>query len=174
MKFETYIRNIRPKLDVDQPDEDLIWIGISHSMKNHARQKRIVYWKYALSAAAMIAIVFTLGYHLLPNNKQDLIFANIDPQLAKQEAEFVHLIRNYTQQIERENFNLELLSTTPADLENIDRLIEDYSAYLKQYGASPELIETLLKLYETKIMLLKRMLNEINKEKEYENTKIIL
>jgi len=173
MKFETYIRNIRPQLDVEQPDEDLIWIGISDSMKNHAKQKRIGYWKYALSAAAMIAIVFTLGYHLLPNNKQNLLFANIDPKLAKQEVELVHLIKSYTRQIERTNFNLYLLPTTPADLENIDRLIEDYAAYLKQYGPNTELIETLLNLYEIKIMLLKRMLNEINQEKENENTQFI-
>jgi len=69
---------------------------------------------------------------------------------------------------------LELLPTTPADLEETDRLIADYSADLKQYGANPELIETLLDLYEIKIMLLKRILNEIEKEKEYEKVQSIL
>ena len=174
MKFEEYIRNIRPKLDVEQPDEDLIWVGISHSMKIHAKQKRMRYWQYALSAAAMVAIVFTLGYHVAKKSEQDLIFVNLDPKLVKQEAELVHLIKSYTLQIERQNFNLEMLATTPADLEDIDRLIESYSAYLKQYGANPELIQTLLNLYETKIMLLKRMLNEIENEKEYENINTIL
>ncbi|MDR0794622.1 MAG: hypothetical protein LBE79_00980 [Tannerella sp.] len=174
MKFEEYIRNIRPKIDVEQPDEELIWIGISHSLAMHARQKRIRYWKYAFMVAAMIAIVFMAGYHTAKKSEPQLIFVNLDPKLAKQEAELVKLIGNYTRQIERENFNLETLSTTPADLEDIDRLIEAYSAYLKQYGANPELIETLLNLYETKIMLLNRMLNEIENEKEYENVKIIL
>jgi hypothetical protein len=175
MKLEEYIRNMRPKLDVDQPDEDHIWVGISHSLEIRVKQKRIYKWKYALLAAAMIGgIVFAAGYHITKKSEQHLIFVNLDPKLVKQEAEFVKLIENYTLQIERENFNLELLPTTPADLEDIDRLIADYSAYLKQYGANPALIETLLNLYETKIMLLKRMLNEINQEKEYENFKIIL
>ena len=174
MKIEEYIRKNRPMLDTDQPDEDHIWVGISQSLEIHAKRRQNHYWKYALLAAAMIVIAFAAGYHFTKKSEQHLIFVNIDPQLAKQEARLVHLIENYTRQIEQTNFNLELLPTTPSDLEDIDRLIEDYSAYLKQYGPNPELIETLLNLYETKIMLLKRMLNEINQEKENENNQFIL
>jgi hypothetical protein len=173
MKIETHIRNIRPELDVEQPDEDLIWMGISQSFKNHAKQKRIHYWRYALLAAAMIIFAFMAGYHVTKKSEQHLIFVNLDPKLAKQEAKLVHLIKNYTRQIERENFDLETLPTTPADLKDMDRLIEAYSADLRQYGANPELIRTLLDLYEKKIMLLNRMLNEIKKEKEYENNQFV-
>ena len=174
MKFESYIQKIRPMLDTDQPDEDHIWMGISHSMKHHAKRKRIHYWLYSLLAAAMIVIAFVMGYHLTKTSEQYLIFVNLDSKLAKQEAEFINLIENYTRQIDRENFNLELLPTTPSYLEDIDRLIEDYSADLKQFGAKPELLETLLDLYEKKIMLLKRILNEIEQKREYENKKIVL
>ena len=38
----------------------------------------------------------------------------------------------------------------------------------------PELIETLLDLYEKKTVLLKAMLNEIKKEKKYESNKFFL
>ena len=174
MKLESYIRNIRPELDADQPDEDNIWAGISHSLEINAKQKRSHHWIYALLVAAMIVIAFIAGYHVTKTGEQHLIFVNIDPKLAEQEAELVSLIGHYTWQIEQENYNLELLPTTPADLEETDRLIADYSADLKQYGANPELIETLLDLYEIKIMLLKRMLNEIEKEKEYEKVQSIL
>jgi len=169
MKFEEYIRKIRPLLDADQPDEDLIWIGISQSLENHAKQRRIYYWRYALLAAAMVVIAFAAGYHATKKSDPRLIFVNLDPALARQEAELVHLIGNYTQQIERENFDLETLATTPNDLKYTDKLIEAYSADLRQYGANPDLINTLLELYEQKILLLIRMLNEIEKVKEYEN-----
>ena len=174
MKIETHIRNIRPILDVEQPDEELIWMGITQSMKNHTKQKRIHYWKYAILAAAMIVIAFAAGYHASRKSEQHLIFAHLEPELVKQEAEFVNLINTYTRQIEVENFNLQTLSITPDDLKYIDKLIEAYSADLKQYGANPELITILLDLYEKKIMLLKNMLNEIKKEKEYENYKHFL
>ena len=171
MKFEEYIQNIRPLLDTEQPDENHIWAGISHSLKV---QKRIRYWKYALTAAAMLTIAFTAGYHFTKTSEQHLIFVNLDPKLAKQEAELVHRIENYTRQIEREKFNMDALPTTPAILNDIDRLIETYSADLRQYGANPELIRTLLDLYEKKMMLLNRMLNEIEKEKDHENNKFFL
>ena len=171
MNFEEYIREIRPTLDVEQPDEEHIWIGISNSLK---MQKRTRYWKYALMAAAMIVVALTVGYQYMRNSEQPLFFVNLDPEIAKQEVELVNLIKSYTRQVEHENFNLETLPTTPDELKYTDKLIEVYSADLKQYGANQELTETLLDLYEKKIMLLKRMLNEIEKEKEYENTKFLL
>ena len=174
MKFEAYIRSIRPKLDVEQPDEDLIWAGISQSMENHAKRRRIHYWKYALIAAAMLVVAFGAGFHVSKKSQPNLIFVNIDPKLARQEAELLNTIGYYTKQIELANIDLETLPTTPADLEEIDRLLEIYSADLKQYGAYPELIETLLDLYEKKIMLLKRMLNEIKIVNEYEISKIVM
>ena len=174
MKIEEYIRKNRPLLDVDPPNEETIWMGISHSLEKHEKQKRIYYWRYALLAAGMVVIAFVAGFYITKQHEPHLIFVNLDPELAKREAQLVHLIGNYTQQIKRENYNLETLPTTPTELKYTDRLIEAYSADLKQYGANPELIETLLDLYEKKIMLLKNMLNEIKQEKEYENTEFLL
>ena len=169
MNIEEYIRKNRSMMDADQPDEDLIWMGISQSLENSAMQRRNHYWKYALLAAAMIVIAFAAGLHVTKTSEQHLIFVNLDPALAKQEVELVHLIENYTWQIEQVNIDLETLQTTPTDLKYTDKLIEAYSADLRQYGATPELINTLLELYEQKILLLIRMLNEIEKVKEYEN-----
>ena len=174
MKFEEYVLKNRPMLDTDQPDEDMIWMGISQSLENHAKQKRIHYWRYALLAAAMVVLVFAAGLHVTKKSDQHLIFVNLDPALAKQEVELVNLIGNYTRQIECENFDLETLPTTPSELKYTDKLIEAYSADLIQYGVNPELINTLLDLYEKKIMLLKRMLNEIEIKKENENNKYFL
>ena len=174
MKIEEYVRKNRAMMDIDQPDEDLIWMGISQSLENSAKQKRIYYWRYALLAAAMVVIAFAVGLHVTKKSEQHLVFVNLDPALVKQEAELVHLIGNYTRKIEKENFDLETLATTPDDLKYTDKLIEAYSADLRQYGANPELIETLLDLYDKKIMLLKRMLNEIENVKEYENNECFL
>ena len=164
MKFEEYIRKNRPMMDVDQPEEEMIWAGISRTLEKHARQKRTLYWRYALLAAAMIVIAFAAGYHATKKNEPQLIFVNVDPELARQESEFVHFASDYTLQMEQENFNLETLHITPTELKYTDRLIEAYSADLRQHGPNPELIKTLLDLYEMKIMLLKSLLKEIEKK----------
>ena len=174
MDIENYIRNNRTQLDVEQPNEEIIWNGITHSLQNQTRQKQVYYWKYAVMAAAMIVIAFMVGYFVTQKNEYHLVFVNIDPELAKQEVELVNKIETYTKQIKQVNFNTETLPTTPAELKYTDKLIEAYSEDLRQYGSNPELIQTLLDLYEKKIILLKRMLSEIEKEKEYENDKVFL
>jgi len=174
MKLESYIRNNRETLDTDKPNEELIWAGISHSIENHARKKRIRYLKQALMAAAMIIISFTVGYYLSYKKETTVLFAQTDNLFTKQEAIFVNLINSYAKQIERENVNLETLPTSYSFLKDMDRLIEAYSSDLRQYGPNPELIRSLLDLYEKKIMLLQRMLFEIEKEKNYGKNQVYM
>jgi len=70
MRIEEYIRKNRPMLDADQPDEDLIWVGISQSLEKYAKKRRIQHWRYAWLAAAMVVIAFAAGYYVLQNDTQ--------------------------------------------------------------------------------------------------------
>ena len=168
MKFESHIKNTRPKMDVEKPDEDFLWIGISQRLNDKKRRKRTILQRYALIAAASIVIAFLASHFLNKTSDRQLIFVNIDPQLAQKEAEYVSQIQYYSSQIKKTNFNLYELSTTPDNLRDIDDLVEAYCADLKQYGPNPELINSLVDLYEKKILLLQRMLNEIKKIENYE------
>jgi len=69
MKFEEYVQNICPMLDIDQPDEERIWNGISASLNVQAKQRRIQYWKFALLVASMMFIAFSGGYSIKKMNK---------------------------------------------------------------------------------------------------------
>ena len=64
MKFETYIQKIRPMIDTEQPNEDLIWKRISHSLKIRKKQTLIKYLKHSFLVASIIAIAFIAGYHI--------------------------------------------------------------------------------------------------------------
>ncbi len=104
-------------------------------------------------------------------NNQQLILAKFDPNLAKQEAQFQNQIKTYYQVIESSNVNKDQLVTSFKDLEYIDTLIGKYSDDLNKYGPNPKLLNSLMDLYQKKIRMLNRMLNEIDKENKYENTK---
>ena len=158
-------------MDVEQPDEEFIWLGISQALENQTKRKRAHYWRYALLAAAMVVIAFATGYHFTKTNEHHYYYVNINPEFAKQGAKFANLIEHYNHQIELVDIDLETLATTPADLEYTDRLIELYSADLQQFGASPELLSTLLELFGQKILLLNRMLDEIKIINLHENNK---
>jgi hypothetical protein len=171
MNIEEYIRKNRNQLDVEHPDEDYLWTGISHSISKKKSRSRFLVLKIAAAAAVIIALsVITYQVTSLRNNQQ-LILANIDPDLAKQEAKFQHQIKTYYQVLQKTDFDKDQLATSYKDLEYIDTLILKYSEDLNTYGPNPKLLNSLMDLYQKKIKLLDRMLNEIEKQKRYENAK---
>lgn len=171
MNFEEYIRKNRPKLDVEKPDEDFLWAGISHSL-NQTRKHR---FKLPLKIAASIVVIIGLGFFayqtIAIRANQELILANIDPNLAKEEAQLQNQIKVYYQVLENSDHDQGLLTENYRDLEYIDTLLSQYSNDLSKNGPNPRLLNSLMDLYQKKIRLLNRMLNEIEKNKRNENYK---
>lgn len=100
-----------------------------------------------------------------------MILRNIDPQLAKQEAEFQKQINTYYNTLIKTNFDKNQLVTSFSELQVIDDMIQQYSDDLKKIGPNPKILNSLMNLYQKKILVLDRMLNEIEKNKNYENNK---
>ncbi|MFC2150946.1 hypothetical protein ACFLSE_00325 [Bacteroidota bacterium] len=171
MNIEEYIRKNRNQLDVEKPDEDYLWTGISHSINRKGKQKRFLTLKIAAAIILVVGLSFITYQVTSLRNNQQLILAKIDPNLAKQEAQFQHQIKTYYQVLQKANYDEDLLATSFKDLEYIDTLISKYSADLDKYGPNPKLLNSLMDLYQKKIRMLNRMLNEIEKENKYENTK---
>lgn len=171
MKLDEYIRKNRDLLDVEKPDEDFLWTGISQSLNKSTRESKYLIFKIAASAVIIIGLSFMVYELMSIHNNQQLILAKIDPDLAKQEAQFQQQIKAYYQVLEKTDFDKSALETSFKDLDYIDTLINKYSNDLSQFGPNPRLLNTLMDLYQKKIKLLDRMLNEIEKEKRYENDK---
>lgn len=172
MKLESYIRNIRKQMDVERPDEDFLWAGISQAINKKTGFKRLTIVKYTLGVAASVAVLLVVVHFWNIQPKQQLIFVNMDPNLARQEVELKDQIQGYTQLLKQTNCNLNELPTSLDDLKYIDDLISKYTGDFNQYGPNLKLIQSLMDLYSKKVMILQRMLNEIEKNKNYEKRKI--
>lgn len=171
MNIEEYIRKNRNQLDIEHADEDYLWTGISHSINKNPRRKRFFTLKIAAAIILVIGLSFITYQVTSLRNNQQLILAKIDPNLAKQEAHFQNQIKTYYEVLQKTNYDKDLLITDFNDLEYIDTLISKYSVDLKKHGPNPKLLNSLMDLYQKKIKLLSRMLNEIEKNKRYEKTK---
>jgi len=172
MNLESYIRNNRAKLDVDKPDEEYLWTGISQAMQGSHKRKPIVLWRSVAAASIILLVSLAVTFYYSDRNKQQLIFVNIDPKLANQEIEFKNQIDNYSKLIQQASYNKEALATSNNEIQYLDDLITHYSEDLKDNGPNAKLINSLMDLYRKKIMLLERMLNEIEKNQEYEKRQI--
>ncbi|MCX6254425.1 MAG: hypothetical protein NTV31_08115 [Bacteroidia bacterium] len=172
MKLESYIRNNRNALDVEKPDEEYLWKGIQQATGIGKKHRQIVFFRSAAAIAAIMILSVTLAYFIGQNQQPRLIFLNMDPDLAKQEVHLLNQINDYSDQIKKASFNSTQLVTGNRDIEYVDELINHYSEDLKQNGPNPKLINSLMDLYQKKILILNRMLNEIEKNKSHEKHKV--
>lgn len=159
-------------MDIEKPDEDYLWTGVSQALNGTKRRKNIVLWRSIAAASVILFISITLTLFYNNGKKQQMIFVNIDPALADQEARFKNQIDSYSELIKQTSYNDNQVVTGNNEIQYIDDLIEHYSTDLKQKGPNSKLINSLMDLYRKKLMLLERMLNEIEKSKENEKRKI--
>jgi len=169
MKIEEYIRKNRENLDTERADEDYLWTGISQSFIKAKRSKRMVALKIAASVLLFIGLSYTVIELYTIRNNQELILKNIDPILAKQEAQYKKQINTYYDLLIKTNFDKNQLETNYGKLDEIDNMIQHYYDDLKKHGPNPKILNSLMDLYQKKILVLDRMLNEIEKNKNYEN-----
>ncbi|OFX20963.1 MAG: hypothetical protein A2041_05560 [Bacteroidetes bacterium GWA2_31_9b] len=171
MKIEEYIRRNRDKLDIEKPDEEYLWAGISQSFIKQKKSKQFYIVRIAAIALILITITYA-GYEFTTIRKnQQLILSKIDPVLAQQEEQFQEQINSYYKLLHQTNFDKNQLVTNYSELQNIDDMIQQYSEDLKKHGPNPKILHSLMDLYQKKILVLDRMLNEIEKNKNYENDK---
>jgi hypothetical protein len=172
MKLESFIRDKRKELDVEQPDEKYLWEKIWHGLEKIKRPRQRILFRSAAAIAAIMILSVMAAYFIGRNQQPKLIFVNIDPGLAKQESLLLGQISNYSKQMHKAGFNPAMLNTTQTDLNYVDDLIALYSEDLKRNGPNPKLINSLMDLYQKKILLLNRILNEIEKNESHEKRKI--
>jgi hypothetical protein len=172
MNLESYIKKNRSGLDVEKPDEEYLWTGISQSMSATHKRKHILLLRSVAAASVLLILSLTVVFFLNRKDDQPLVFVNIDPMLADQEVLFKNQITTYTKLIKQTTYDASQLATSSREIQFIDDLIGYYTKDLKQNGSNPKLVSSLMDLYQKKIMLLERMLNEIEKSKNYEKRKI--
>jgi hypothetical protein len=172
MKLESFIRNNRKELDVEKPDEKYLWEKIRYELKKSKKSRLRVFFRSAAAIAAIMILSVVTAYFIGRSQQPKLIFVNTDPELAKQENLLLEQITDYSKQIRKTRFNSAILITTKTDLNYIDDLITLYSEDLIQNGPNPRLINSLMDLYRKKILILNRMLNEIEKNESHEKRKI--
>ena len=159
-------------MDVEKPDEEYLWTGISQAMNAKKRRKHILLAGGVAAASVLLILSLTFIFFLNGGDNQQLLFVNVDPKLADQEVQFKNQIETYSKLIKQTAYDENHLATSGSEIQYIDDLISYYSKDLTQNGPNPKLISSLMDLYRKKIMLLERMLNEIEKSKDHEKRKI--
>lgn len=171
LKIEKYLKKNRLKLDVDEPDDDLIWQGIKSGLKEKNQFIPSWFWK----VAAVFFLVFFTTYVVINENKQKQVFiitlSDLSKSLGEQEAGLKQQVDIKWQEVQskmtNKNIDIQFLLKEYKELDKI------YSTYQNDLGKTPDnerIIRAMLDQYEKKIQLLNRLLLEIEKQKNHEKS----
>ena len=170
-KFEEYLENNRQNLDVEDPDDQLIWDGINNDLRSKPKARLRNFWK----AAAILLLLISSTYFVYneffkPEQKiHSVSLSDIEPEFATMEVNYLLMIDDKLQKLNRTNHSeVENFRMYFEELENLEDMYREYQADFQQLGKNERLIMAMMDYYEKKMRILDRMLMEIQKQKDYE------
>jgi len=174
-ELEKYLKDQRDSLDVDTPDDPVIWEGIRQDLQlSDTRGKRRLKRIRIRNIAAVVIILVSVGYmvqDLLGDRliSQTVSLADIDWDLGAREQEYKTLV-SFKQQ-EAGSFNHVdhvIITELLEEIQKLDTIYEETMKDLSELGYNEQVIQTIFDTYEKKIYLLELIILENNKIKNHE------
>jgi septal ring factor EnvC (AmiA/AmiB activator) len=170
-KIEKYLKEKRLKLDVEEPEQDLIWEGIRSRLQQKKKGLPEWFWK----VAAIFIFVASASYFITnETSKKQIVVVNlsdVSKELGEQENQLKHLANlkweEVQQQLPEKNTELQFLLD---ELHELDAIYDTYRHDLNQTINNEPVVRAMLDYYEKKVKILNRLLLEIEKQKYHEET----
>jgi hypothetical protein len=174
--LEKYLLEQREAMDVETPEDQVIWEGIRKSL--HLAEARLDRKRMLIrirNIAAAVIILVSVGYmvgdligeRMLGKN---LTLADIDHDLGSKEKEYRTMVALKFEEAGTYNHvdNL-IISELLEEIQKLDTIYEQTLKDLNELGYNEQVIQTIFDTYEKKIYLLELIILENNKIKNYES-----
>ncbi len=171
-KFEEYLEKNRQHLDVEDPDNHLIWEGISRDLARKSKSGYLVFWKVAAIFLLLVSTTYFVYNEFIGprQNIYSITVGDIDPDFAAKETGYLLVIDNKMQELGQvSSAGVENIEMYYEELENLDEMYREYQLDFYELGKNERLIMAMMDYYEKKMRILDRLLMEIKKQKDYEN-----
>lgn len=174
-ELEKFIEKQMEALDIESPDDQLIWEGIRQDLQRSDLQKerrsRLIRIR---NIAAAVIIVISVGYMLVDIigeqlSNREVTLAEIDRNLGAREKEYRALVSFKQQEAGSFNHidNL-IIAELFEEIQKLDAIYEQTMKDLSELGYNEQVIHTIFDTYEKKIYLLELIILENNKIKNHE------
>ena len=181
--LEKYLKKERQNLDVEHPDDSIIWEGIRSDLQ--ARKStgiepgRKNFFRRFRNAAAILLLFLSVGYvaydlgtNYLSNRKTTL--AKIDKMLGERENEYRALINLKKKEVKSySSSDNKIIEDLFEELQRIDNMYDQAMEDLNEIGYNEKIINTIFDTYEKKIQILELIILETNNINNHENEEAI-
>ncbi len=166
--LEKILQEKRLRLDVEEPEADLIWEGIRSGLH---KKKAMPEWFWKVAAIFIFAVSAT--YFIVNETSQKKVvivsLSDISKDLGNQEQLLKQTVSLKWEEVENQlpsgNSEINFLLD---ELKELDCVYASYQQDLNQTLNNEPVIRAMLDNYEKKIKILNRLLMEIEKQKHYE------
>jgi len=172
--FEKYLESQRKHLDVEEPDDNLIWDGINHELNKKRIGKTGIFWKAAAIIIFLVSSTYVLHNEFYPSAPDiyNITLSQIEPAFAGRVTNYKVDFENKMEQLDAmKPFDAKLLEVFFTELSSLDEMYKEYQEDYSNYGYNEQLLRAMLDYYEKRVRVLDRMLMEIQKQKDYEKRK---
>lgn len=178
-KLEEYLKRHRASLDVDSPDDDVVWDRIETSLtelkKEGSANPLRIGWIRIRNIAAVAIIMFSIGYITkdIINSlaaRQPVTLSSIDRGLGSREEEYRRMVTMRKSEVTMFQGNGDaLVRELFNELAALDTIYNQSMIDLRALGPNEKVINTIFDTYEMKIRLLELIILETNKTRNHEN-----
>lgn len=173
--LEEFILDNREDLDkIEAVPRDQLWDKINQQLNPSAKLKVVAPsanpWQISigrnwLMVAASLALAIGVGLYWfntsVPVQSATLELAQFSPELAKEQARYIELVRAKEEELGVDQVDRKLFQEIFQELETWEVIYQEYLEDLPTYQAKEEVVHTLSKYYERKIRILERLSREM-------------
>ncbi|MCB0495158.1 MAG: hypothetical protein KDC79_03425 [Cyclobacteriaceae bacterium] len=179
--FEKHIRDNRKELDeVETPETDALWQDIQDKLAQQAPKQMVrqltishrrLWWM--VGVAASLAFVLGIGLTLWHTSPPEPFttttpLASISKDLAPMEQDFQQTIQAQYAALNLDSINQKDFKDIFFELQQLDKAHNEYIRDIPAFKDKDQLVKVLIKYYELKIRILKRLNREIERKEHYE------
>ena len=168
--LEKYLNKKRRDLDIETPDDQLIWEGIRKDLQvsdSRKGRKRMLIRFRNIAAIAIILLSFAYIVNDVVGDRimnKSISLAKIDKELGVREKEYKALVSYKEKEIGSYNeIDNIIISELLEEIQKLDTIYEQTMKDLGEMGNNEKVINTIFDTYEKKIYLLELIILENNK-----------
>ncbi len=172
INLEKYLKTRRQQLDVEEPDDAVLWEGIRKEIISEKKATGFNLWK----VAAIFLAIFTLSYivynELSKEKEREFTLSQINQSLGEREKAYQQMVL-----LKMQDANIQELSKRPEkdilpvlinELNELDTIYDNAINDLKQNGYLEQIVEIIFDTYEKRIRILEQIIMETQKLEMYE------
>jgi hypothetical protein len=174
-RFEEYLEKQGQLPDIEIPDDEKIWKGISDELGRTRRLKASLFRTAAL-ILLLVSSGLVISYFVRERKIADQKYSlqDISKQLGEEESFFRLTVLQKMEEVKRTGAKGNEYNEMMEDLKQIDWQYDQYVTDLQELGNQPKILKGIIRCYEMKIRVIEKTLNKIEKTKNHENEKHIL